>query len=81
MAKTTIQSNIGEANEEFALEELERKTARLTHQWIARIVWEFEELGTGDLPAAAERAEQAARILSVLEQMFDGAERIREASA
>lgn len=78
MAGTTTTGSAGQAVEEFELEELERKTAHLTHQWIARIVWDLEELGTGDLPVAAARAEQAARVLDVLERAFEGMERIRE---
>ena len=79
MAKATIPTNVREATAEFEIDELERKTARLAHQWIARIVWELEDLGTGDLPEAAARAEQASQVLSVLDQMLDGAERVREA--
>ena len=66
-----------EVAEEFELQQLEQRAAKLSLQWLERIVAEFEEMGTVDIVRAAEQAERSNAILGVLGRTFKDTQRVR----
>lgn len=61
------------------LDELEQRVARLMEQWVERSVWDLERLGTGELPVAAERAQEASHVFEMLDRALTAVERARAA--